>query len=544
MSEINETVQTAASSEPEKKRRKRRTKAEIEADKAAEALAAEEKPKRRTRKPKAEAEQTKSGEPAKKGSRRKKKTVSEENGQDVPAAKPRRTRSAKKSVSAQKEADAVYAQTAADTETSETEETAVQEKVQPAETKETSAEIPETLTEETSEIITEVTAEKTVQSSETAEKQEISAEEEVRPSETEEVPAEVPEPLPEETAEIAGEAEQSAEADESGRIETVQEEVHSAAMEDIPAEVPETLPEETAEIAVETEQTAETEEAAQFEEQETTGSEISETVTEDIAEEQENGKNSEEAEEVILPDLHQTEDSNDAQGHTRSISLSSIEAAAAAPIPELSVTYQENRYQKSSLLRKISDPLECMDAAAERTAAGVLKISWDLFLKWGMIWLPYVAFLMIHLNTSPFSYARMPFSSASWLWFRLVVAGLLGDLLGAVLIRLICRGNRKPSMKKILTVEGEGSVLCGLMFLIGGGLLLVHPVPGIAGTAAAFAAAAVLRWYTAVTSEECSVSAAFVSAVAGMLVSGALISAWIMIACPDIIEIFKIIMNL
>ena len=265
------------------------------------------------------------------------------------------------------------------------------------------------------------------------------------------------------------------------------------------------------------------------------------TAEESAAAEPESEKNTEE---VIPLDLPAATENEDVQGHTRSISLSSIEAAAAAPIPEPSVTYQENSYQKSSLLRKISDPLGCMDAAAERTAADVLKVSWDLLVKWGMVWLPYVAFLMIHLNTSPFSYARMPFSSASWLWFRLVVAGLIGDLLGALLIKLVCRGNRKPSVKKILTVEGEGSVLCGLMFLIGGGLLLVHPVPGVAGTAAAFAAAAVLRWYTAVTSEECSVSAAFLSAVAGMLVSGAVISAWIMIACPDIIEIFKIIMNL
>ncbi|MCR5449192.1 MAG: hypothetical protein K6F23_07320 [Solobacterium sp.] len=217
-----------------------------------------------------------------------------------------------------------------------------------------------------------------------------------------------------------------------------------------------------------------------------------------------NPRDEEQQAEVIpfLSDLKPEEPAEGEAERTRSISLSSIEAEASEPIPEPSVSFEELKYRKNPLIRRISDPAGCMAKVTEQTSRSAMSILMGLILKWGLSCVVYVAYIANELNKDAFSYARMVFTDASWLWFRLVLVCVAAELLTLLPAKLICRGNRKASAGKIMTVMLEAD-FSPLMFLAGGALLFVNTGSGIAVTAAAAGYELLMRIKALETATEC-----------------------------------------
>ncbi|MDO5121132.1 MAG: hypothetical protein Q4D46_03540 [Erysipelotrichaceae bacterium] len=199
-----------------------------------------------------------------------------------------------------------------------------------------------------------------------------------------------------------------------------------------------------------------------------------------------NPRDEEQQAEVIpfLSDLKPEEPAEGEAERTRSISLSSIEAEASEPIPEPSVSFEELKYKRNPLIRRITDPSGCMANVTEQTSRSALSILMGLILKWGLSCVVYVAYAANVLNKDAFSYARMVFTDASWLWFRIVVICIAAELLTLLAAKLICRGNRKAGAGKIMTVMLEAD-FSPLLFMAGGALLFVNTAAGIAVTAVA-----------------------------------------------------------
>ncbi len=199
-----------------------------------------------------------------------------------------------------------------------------------------------------------------------------------------------------------------------------------------------------------------------------------------------NPRDEEQQAEVIpfLSELKPEEPTEGEAERTRSISLSSIEAEASEPIPEPSVSFEELKYKKNPLIKRISDPSGCMANVTEQTSRSALSILMGLIWKWGLSVVVYVAFIANELNKDAFSYARMVFTDASWLWFRLVLICIAAELLALIPAKLLCRGNRKASAGKIMTVMLEAD-FSPLLFMAGGALLFVNTAAGVAVTAVA-----------------------------------------------------------
>ncbi|MBQ1533110.1 MAG: APC family permease, partial [Solobacterium sp.] len=217
-----------------------------------------------------------------------------------------------------------------------------------------------------------------------------------------------------------------------------------------------------------------------------------------------NPRDEEQQAEVIpfLSDLKPEEPTEGEAERTRSISLSSIEAEASEPIPEPSVSFEELKYKRNPLIKRITDPSGCMANVTEQTSRSALSILMGLILKWGLSCVVYVAYVANVLNKDAFSYARMVFTDASWLWFRIVLICIAAELLTLIPAKLICRGNRKAGAGKIMTVMLEAD-FSPLLFMAGGALLFVNTASGIAVTAVAAAYELLIRVKALEIATEC-----------------------------------------
>ncbi len=89
---------------------------------------------------------------------------------------------------------------------------------------------------------------------------------------------------------------------------------------------------------------------------------------------------------------------------------------------------------KTSVLKGLYDPISNMLAQASTDAHSDWKYAlFRILLKYGIIAFFFVYVLQGKLNTDSFSFARMPFTDAVSLWFRIVALGTITEYAGACL---------------------------------------------------------------------------------------------------------------
>ena len=245
----------------------------------------------------------------------------------------------------------------------------------------------------------------------------------------------------------------------------------------------------------------------------------------------------------VIPFLSELTPEQPAEGdaeRTRSISLSSIEAEASEPIPEPSVSFEELKYKRNPLLKRITDPNGCMANVTEMTPRSTLSILWGLLLKWGLSCVMYVAYVADILNKDAFSYARMVFTDASWLWFRIVVICIAAELLALIPAKLICRGNRKAGAGKIMTVMLEAD-FSPLLFMAGGALMFVNTAAGAAVTAVAAGYELLVRVKALEIATECRKVPALIASLLFFCVLALLGYAGLKYFGGDLIKIYSVI---
>ena len=245
----------------------------------------------------------------------------------------------------------------------------------------------------------------------------------------------------------------------------------------------------------------------------------------------------------VIPFLSELTPEQPAEGdaeRTRSISLSSIEAEASEPIPEPSVSFEELKYKRNPLLKRITDPNGCMANVTEMTPRSTLSILWGLLLKWGLSCVMYVAYVADILNKDAFSYARMVFTDASWLWFRIVVICIAAELLALIPAKLICRGSRKAGAGKIMTVMLEAD-FSPLLFMAGGALMFVNTAAGAAVTAVAAGYELLVRVKALEIATECRKVPALIASLLFFCVLALLGYAGLKYFGGDLIKIYSVI---
>ncbi|MBQ6489665.1 MAG: hypothetical protein IJI75_10590 [Solobacterium sp.] len=251
----------------------------------------------------------------------------------------------------------------------------------------------------------------------------------------------------------------------------------------------------------------------------------------------------EEQQAEAIPFLSELKPEEPAEGEaerTRSISLSSIEAEASEPIPEPSVSFEELKYKRNPLIKRISDPNGCMANVTEQTSRSAMSILMGLLLKWGFSCVMYVAYVANVLNKDAFSYARMVFTDASWLWFRLVMICIAAELITLLPAKLICRGNRKAGAGKIMTVMLEAD-FSPLLFMAGGALLFVNTAAGIAVTAVAAGYELLMRVKALEIATECRKIPALIASLLFFCVLAALGYYGLKYLGGDLIKIYSVI---
>ncbi|MCR5230580.1 MAG: hypothetical protein K6D03_10685 [Solobacterium sp.] len=142
------------------------------------------------------------------------------------------------------------------------------------------------------------------------------------------------------------------------------------------------------------------------------------------------------------------------------------------------------------------------------------------------------------LNERPFGFARMTFTDGSWITARIVILGVVTQMLISMLQKLICRGE-KGTYNKHLDIEAEASYFISLIMMAAGSLLMVNYWAAGVVFAVGLAAAVIMHVYAVELAYRSSRVQTLAAVILGSLIALALTAVYIRFLGDDIIRIVQ-----
>ncbi|MBQ6451727.1 MAG: hypothetical protein IJJ29_07370, partial [Solobacterium sp.] len=166
-------------------------------------------------------------------------------------------------------------------------------------------------------------------------------------------------------------------------------------------------------------------------------------------------------------------------------------------------------------------------------------------LKWAMAFLGIVWFMYWHLNEEAFSYARMTFTDASWVWFRYTFIGFVSEYLCIQLITAIYKPNDPHiSYRRVRMMATAPDFLIGVLYLAAGLALNISFAGGCVLFIAAAAVSPVLHDLCFVYSKGYPTWKRLLTVYVSGLITALLFILFTKFFAVDLIKIFEAVVNL
>ena len=166
-------------------------------------------------------------------------------------------------------------------------------------------------------------------------------------------------------------------------------------------------------------------------------------------------------------------------------------------------------------------------------------------LKWAMAFFGIVWFMYQHLNEEAFSYARMTFTDASWVWFRYVFIGFISEYLCIWLITAVYKPNDPHiSYRRVRMMATAPDFLIGVLYLAAGLLLNVSFAGGCILFIAATAVSPVLHDLCFVYTKGYPAWKKVLTVYVSGLITAVLFILFTKYFAGDLIKIFEAVVNL
>ncbi len=115
------------------------------------------------------------------------------------------------------------------------------------------------------------------------------------------------------------------------------------------------------------------------------------------------------------------------------------------------------------LWRMIFMPIWTVNRFKEESKTSYPYSWWSLIIKWSLIGLGFAMVFHKVFNLDPFSYARMNFTDAAWLWMRVFGTGIITELFIILLITVVYHMFDKTIMlKHVMLMQNTPNILIGL----------------------------------------------------------------------------------
>ncbi len=229
--------------------------------------------------------------------------------------------------------------------------------------------------------------------------------------------------------------------------------------------------------------------------------------------------------------------------NTQSINLEELKTASELIQPEIDESSEQ--IVKHTFRKMLTAPDWCMEDTAKSTV-----YEWGhplalILLKWGASLAVFAYVIFNAVNQYQYSFVRMTFTGAVWLWLRLLILTVIIELLSSWLFALITsRWYHNVPQVKVLSVQAESSIAVGAVYIIAGVMVAFNPIIGLSCMigAGAFSVVLIVGGYQ-IAAKITRRQLALINSLVCFACSFAAWF-WIWLTCTDLLKIISNIMNL